>query len=106
MACAERTPPGTQEAFLAALERELEPAFFGPIEPGCRCEACRPLARLMARLEGKPRAERLREAFVSVLAEHLDLVLKTPNAYDRRLGAPRAAWGDRPDLLKETNDED
>ena len=88
----EATPPGTQEAFLAALARHFERPIVGPIEPGCGCEFCRPQALFLAELDRTPRVERLRRYFAYILARHLELVLKAPTAYDRRLGAPRVAW--------------
>jgi hypothetical protein len=87
-----RVPPETQEAFLAAIGRPFEHDVVGPIRRGCQCRFCRPAARLLAALDKVPRVQRLREAFEDALADHLDLVLKASNAYDRRLGAPRATW--------------
>ena len=87
-ALADRTSPEDQEAFLAAMD-SLFQEEIGPVEPGCRCGYCRPARRWQRKEAEVPRVVRLRRAFVRECADHLEVVVKAPNAYDRHHGAPR-----------------
>ena len=90
----QQVPAEQQEEFLNAMGFRFEetPA---PIEPDCRCHWCAYL-RLRAQIEASiPRQYRLQEQFLRVLIPHLELVLKAPNAYDRRHGVPRLSWRGR-----------
>ena len=87
-------PVERQEQFLDAMGFRFEETP-PPIEPNCHCPWCEYL-RLRARIErSTPRDERVRQQFLEALVPHLELVLKAPNAYDRRQGVPQVSWRTR-----------
>jgi len=65
----------------------------GPVVWGCHCRWCAMALRYRTAERRIPRATRLRQEFEEQVAEHLELVLVVPNAYDRRLGAPALLRG-------------
>lgn len=96
-ALADLTSPEDQEAFLAAMDNPFAEEI-GPVEAACRCSYCRPARRWQRKEAEVPRLVRLRRAFVRECTGHLEVIVKAPNAYDRRHGAPRLIWrrGRRP----------
>lgn len=85
---ANRTSPEEQETFLEAMNAPFVERV-GPIEPGCRCRYCRKAEGERRKEAEVPRELRLRRAFVREVTWHIEALLETPNAYDRRHGLPR-----------------
>jgi hypothetical protein len=84
---ADLTAPDEQETFLEAMDASFgEP--IGPIVPGCRCQHCREAGRMVEKEARVPREARLRAAFIDCVCGHIEILLDTPNAYDRRDGLP------------------
>jgi len=87
-ALADCTPPDEQETFLEAMDAPFVEEI-GRIQPGCRCRYCRKAERERRKEAAVPRDLRLRQAFVRQVAGHVESLLETPNAYDRRHGLLR-----------------
>ncbi len=87
-ALADRTSSEDQETFLEAMDAPFVERI-GPIEPGCRCRSCCWAKRERRKEAEVPRDLRLRREFVRQVAWHIESLLETPNAYDRRHGLPR-----------------
>ena len=85
---ADRTSPADQEIFLEAMDAPFVEQV-GPIEPGCGCRSCRKAERERRKEAEVPRDLRLRQDFIRQVAWHVESLLETPNAYDRRHGLPR-----------------
>ncbi len=85
---ADRTSPEEQETFLEAMDAPFLERV-GPIEPGCGCRSCRQAERARRKEAEVPRDLRLRHEFIRQVAWHIESLLETPNAYDRRHGLPR-----------------
>jgi hypothetical protein len=85
---ADRTSPEEQETFLEAMDAPFVERV-GSIEPGCGCRYCRKAEGERRKEAEVPREVRLRQAFIQQVAWHIESLLETPNAYDRRHGLPR-----------------
>lgn len=82
-----RILPLDQEMFLAAMRWDFC-EVVGPIDETCACAYCQPARERLQREARVPRHRRIWAQFVRVLIRHLEVLLDSPNDYDRDLGAP------------------
>ncbi len=86
-----RHPVPILEQFLDAAGVPFEDET-GEIAPGCPCTVCRAARQRGDDPRRALRDVRVRVAFMDELMWHVEIVLRTPNAYDRRHGAPVLDW--------------